>query len=809
MATELRSAVVQNGMVNMKLGNTFMADNCTNKENVTESAIDHIYLTKEMEDRTKVSKLMKSATDHLPIIAEITRKEYLKKGPKVVWKRSMKGFTKEKWNESLARKRWEAIGETEDVSEMAKILNKHIQEALDECAPVKKFKIQKNYKSGLKEDTIEMIKDRDKIRKKIGKATEEEKKNLQIEYKKIRNSVTTKIRKDTIAHNEERIEKANDENEIWKVVNDIIAPKSETSWKLNEAGKILEDKKEIAEVFNEFFVEKIEKLKKNIDKKYLEEPLEKLKKKMDNKNLKFTLKTVTEKKVRKAMLSLRKKKSSGKDGISQEQIILATDTLVIPLTRLINTSITTGEFPAEWKEAMVTPLLKKGDAQKKENYRPVSCLIVASKVMEQIVCYQITRYFEVHGLLPDNQHGFRARRSTMTALVSMQQDWTENCDNKNVTGILLWDLSAAYDTLSPKLLCDKLSIYGFDRLSCKWFESFLTGRSQCVKIGKIMSSSKALESGVPQGGILSPMIFTVYGAELEEWTKKSTIFSYADDTSSSCKAKTVEEVVRMLEEDAEQILKFMASNGLVANPTKTTLLVLNNRMEEEVKVKVGESYITQEKTTKLLGVNIDDELGWKNQVYGKGGVISTLNQRTHLIKRLRNHINAEKLKKIVDSLWTSKLRYGLQLWAKVRTIEAQPESGLVRDVQKVQNRLLRIMERKRISDRTVVKDMLERQKMLSVNQTVAQIKLTEVWKARHTEEYPLKFTFQVTKEGGRETRGDRSGKAVETGRTSKAKATFMSDAARVWNTAPESIRNAKTMMAAKKAIKTFCKTLPV
>ena len=151
----------------------------------------------------------------------------------------------------------------------------------------------------------------------------------------------------------------------------------------------------------------------------------------------------------------------------------------------------------------------------------------------------------------------------------------------------------------------------------------------------------------------------------------------------------------------------------------------------------------------------------------------------------------------------------MQLWAIVKTIEAQPESGLVGDVQKVQNRLLRIMEEKRISDRVPVKDMLERQKMLSVNQTAAQIKLTEVWKARHTEEYPLKFAFQVTKEGGRETRGDRSGKAVETGRTCMAKATFMNDAARLWNKAPENIRNAKTMLAAKKAIKTFCKTLPV
>ena len=71
---------------------------------------------------------------------------------------------------------------------------------MDECAPVKEFKIRRNYKAGLKEDTIEMIKERDRIRKKIGKVTEEEKKNLQTEYKKIRNSVTAKIRKDTIAY---------------------------------------------------------------------------------------------------------------------------------------------------------------------------------------------------------------------------------------------------------------------------------------------------------------------------------------------------------------------------------------------------------------------------------------------------------------------------------------------------------------------------------------------------------------------------------------------------------------------------------
>ena len=103
----------------------------------------------------------------------------------------------------------------------------------------------------------------------------------------------------------------------------------------------------------------------------------------------------------------------------------------------------------------------------------------------------------------------------------------------------------------------------------------------------------------------------------------------------------------------------MASNGLVANPSKTTLIVINKKGEEQMTVKVGETYIEQEHTAKLLGVQVDDEMGWKEQVLGKGGVISALNQRTHLIRRLRNHINPEKLRRIVDSLWTSKLRYGL------------------------------------------------------------------------------------------------------------------------------------------------------
>ena len=119
-------------------------------------------------------------------------------------------------------------------------------------------------------------------------------------------------------------------------------------------------KKDIAEEFNKHFVDKISDLKEKIDPNRLKDPLEKLQEKMASKNLNFELKTVSEATVKKAMKNMQKKKSAGKDGVSQECLLLGKDVLSIPLTRIINSSITSGIFPEEWKESIVCPILKKG-----------------------------------------------------------------------------------------------------------------------------------------------------------------------------------------------------------------------------------------------------------------------------------------------------------------------------------------------------------------------------------------------------------------------------------------------------------------
>ena len=94
--------------------------------------------------------------------------------------------------------------------------------------------------------------------------------------------------------------------------------------------------------------------------------------------------------VNKLMKQMAKKKSKGKDGIPQDCLLLGAEVLAKPLSEIINASVESGIFPDLWKEAIVVPILKKGDPKDPKNYRPVSCLSAASKILEKAVCDQLT-----------------------------------------------------------------------------------------------------------------------------------------------------------------------------------------------------------------------------------------------------------------------------------------------------------------------------------------------------------------------------------------------------------------------------------
>ena len=176
-----------------------------------------------------------------------------------------------------------------------------------------------------------------------------------------------------------------------------------------EEGSTTSDHQEVADIFNSHFINKVELLKANIDDSFKGNPLDNLsaQKKPD---VSFSLKPISQKQLLKHISKTKKKKSAGSDGLSQDKLVLGAKSLVYPLLQIVNQSIREGEFPSQWKEALVTPVLKKGDPTSKENYRPVSSRPAASKLLEMVVNDQSSKFLESNGLLLHNQHGLRPER---------------------------------------------------------------------------------------------------------------------------------------------------------------------------------------------------------------------------------------------------------------------------------------------------------------------------------------------------------------------------------------------------------------
>ena len=161
-----------------------------------------------------------------------------------------------------------------------------------------------------------------------------------------------------------------------------------------------------------------------------------------------------------------------------------------------NSSVAFGTFPNNQKLADVIPIFKALDRFVKNNYRPVSILPALSKIMERLLFYQIEKYMD--GKLSMYQCGFRKGMTAQNCLLFMIEKWRKSLDNKGKTGVLLTDLSKAFDCLNHELLIAKLSAYGFDYMSLKLIHSYLSDRLQRVKINSSYSSWWEIIFGIPR-----------------------------------------------------------------------------------------------------------------------------------------------------------------------------------------------------------------------------------------------------------------------------------------------------------------------
>jgi hypothetical protein len=200
--------------------------------------------------------------------------------------------------------------------------------------------------------------------------------------------------------------------------------------------------------------------------------------------------------------------SPGPDSISGFVLRRLARTLALPLSIIFQQSLTQGVFPTAWKKATVIPIYKgKGSRALASSYRPISLCSTIGKTLERIVNKQV---LEMCQPLCKAQHGFTRGRSTVTNLLCAERDIADCTNNKHPYDVITFDFSRAFDRVPHHLLIQELADRGITGTALHWLQSYLSGRTQTVRVANALSTATAVSSGVIQGSSLGPTLFTVY-----------------------------------------------------------------------------------------------------------------------------------------------------------------------------------------------------------------------------------------------------------------------------------------------------------
>ena len=514
-------------------------------------------------------------------------------------------------------------------------------------------------------------------------------------YKTQRNLVT-KIRKQSIrTYFQVKCENDNNQTNFWATIKPFISKKqikNDDSIILREGDDIITDSYSVCNIFNDHFsnvangigfidnlpndLSDINVIPSILDKHKYHHSINMIKSNVSV-STPFVFMHTSEHMVRNVLKNIDVKKSTGFDNIPPRIIKYSIDYLVPFLTSVINKCIDVCIFPSHLKYAEISSIHKKNDKLDKENYRPISILIVVSKVFEKIYSKQMEIYF--YNISNPLLSAYRSKYGCHDVLLKLTEEWKYALDNRKFSGALLMDLSKAFDCLPHTLLICKLSAYGFSNEACLLMASYLNGRKQRVKLGNNRSIWSTLHKGVPQGSIMGPLLFNIFVHDLYYDIKKCTLFNYADDNTLFYSSFNCDDVKNVLQKEAAIAIKWYNLNGMKANPDKFQFLV--SRKLQNTAININNAIVKSTDTVKLLGVTIDCDLSFDVHI---SDLCKKASRQLNVLRRFSNILSTKNKMSIFHSFILSQFKYCPVVWhfCKKRKIDM---------MEKIQERALRFV----------------------------------------------------------------------------------------------------------------------
>lgn len=356
-------------------------------------------------------------------------------------------------------------------------------------------------------------------------------------------------------------------------------------------------------------------------------------------------------------------KSAGPDGMHPRVLKELADVVFEPLADVFRKSLSEGIVPTQWKEANVTPLFKKGSKSVPGNYRPVSLTSIPCKLMEKIIRNSVFSHLEENGLLSDCQHGFVSKRSCVTNLVEVLNEWTSSLDDGKPVDAIYLDFSKAFDSVPHVRLMKKMEAYGIRGHVRNWISDFLSNRKQRVKISGSASGWEEVTSGVPQGSVLGPVCFVIFINDLPE-VVSSLCHMYADDTKIHAPTDTVEDSL-VIQKDLDNLVDWADKWQLRFNADKCQALQLgskNKKFKYNMRKHGSDEKVTLESSEveRDLGVNVDSDLKFSKHVEIQ---VNKANRILGLIRRSYEYLDAESLKLLFIALVRPHLEFANCAWS--------------------------------------------------------------------------------------------------------------------------------------------------
>ena len=365
--------------------------------------------------------------------------------------------------------------------------------------------------------------------------------------------------------------------------------------------------------------------------------------------------------VLKILKSLDPNKSTGVDKIHPRVLKEAAEKVALPITIIANKSLKSAILPRNWLDAQIIPIYKKDDRQDPANYRPVSLTSIICKIVEKVIAPQVIKHIMDNQNYNSKQHGFTVGRSTTTNILEAMNIWTEALHHNVPIDVIFLDYSKAFDSVPHKRLIKQVQSFGIEGEALRWIEAFLNTRRQKVLANGAQSNWYPVVSGIPQGSILGPILFSLFVNDIPKEIR-SHISMFADDSKIYLPLHTDMDNYQ-LQQDILDLEDWACKMQMKFHPDKCHVLHLgnNNPMHMYYMHSGSDLHLLKEVAVeKDLGIHTDNKLTYNVHIQEK---INKANKTLGYIRHTFKYLDKENFLMLYKSLVRPHLEYGSTIWS--------------------------------------------------------------------------------------------------------------------------------------------------